>query len=1000
MLRLPTGTLTFLFTDIEGSTRLLQELGDRYVALLADHHRLLRTAFREHGGEERETQGDGLFFAFPSARAALLAAVAAQRAVLKHPWPDDVSVRVRMGLHTGEPLSGETGYVGIDIHRAARISAAGWGGQILLSQTARDLIQDDLQDGISLRDLGEHRLKDLTRAERVYQVVARDLPADFPPLRSLDTLPNNLPIQLTTLVGREREVADVRRLLTSTRLLTLTGPGGCGKTRLALQVAADLVEHYPQGVWLVDLAPLAESGLVPQSVASVLGVREEQHRPLGDTLADHLRPRNLLLLLDNCEHLLAACARLAERLLQRCPDLRILATSREGLGISGETLYPVPSLSVPDLNGEPRVDTLVQYESVRLFVERAMTRLPTFAMTNQNASAVAQVCRRLDGLPLAIELAVARIAALPVEQIAGRLDDRFRLLTGGSRTAVPHHQTLQALIDWSHDLLSEAERTLFCRLSVFAGGWTLESAEAVCAGDGLQGGEILDQITQLVAKSLVVAETQGGEARYRFLETVRQYAREKPMASSETDHVRSRHFQFFLRFAEEAEPRLRTIEQLIWLRRLELERDNVRSALDWTRGRGDVESGLRLASAFFRFWYIKGHFNEGRGWLEDFLASADPSPTRVRARALRAAAMLARAQGDYAAARARFDESMAIFRELGDQQSVVDVLLGIAWFPAGQGDLAAARAILDEALTVARSLGYEWGVAESFHILGHVEETQGEYGKALSHFEESVARFRALGNKRNLAHPLTDLARGALRRGDYVTARSLFEESQAVFREFGDKQSIADSLTDLGGQVALAQGDDATARALFEEGLGLYRQLGDKVGMVGALNELADVAQRSGEYQSAKTLAGEALTSARALGSKRGTAEALRSLGFLASRQGEYDQAVAHFKESLGVYRHLGNKAEIQRLLEGMAMAVGSQRQPLRAARLLGAAEALREALGVVLHTADRPDHDRAVADIRSVVGEEAFNAAWAGGRTMALEQAIEYALREDASSL
>ena len=468
---LPTGTVTFLFTDIEGSTTLLQRLGDRrYAEVLAEHQRILRAAFAEGNGQEIDTQGDAFLVAFPRASDAVGAAVAAQQALTQHAWPDGASLRVRMGLHTGEPHSGETGYVGIDVHRAARIAAAGHGGQILLSDVTHGLVVRDLPEGVSLRDLGEHRLKDLAHQHRLFQVMSADLPAHFPPIRSLDALPNNLPRQLTSFIGRDKEIADVKRLLSTAYLVTLTGSGGAGKTRLALQVAADVVERYPDGIWLIELAPIADPALVPKTVASALNVPEQPGRGMTDTLVDVLRRRTLLLVLDNCEHLLAACAGLTAALLRVCSQVHILATSREGLGVPGETLWRVPSLSLPDARRLPTPEDLVLYEAVRLFVDRAKATAPGFGVTSENASAVAQVCHRLDGIPLAIELAAARVNVLAVEQIAARLDDRFRLLTGGSRMVLPRQQTLRAAIDWSYNLLSETERALFGRLSVFSGG--------------------------------------------------------------------------------------------------------------------------------------------------------------------------------------------------------------------------------------------------------------------------------------------------------------------------------------------------------------------------------------------------------------------------------------------------------------------------------------------------------------------------------------------------
>lgn len=613
---LPSGTVTYLFTDIEGSTRLLHELGDHYAEILAAHHRILRSACKASAGREIETHGDGFFVAFPRARDAVAASVAAQRAIAAHSWPQGETVRVRMGLDTGEPLDAETGYVDIHIHRAARICAAGWGGQILISQATRELVADDLPMGTSLRDLREHRLKDLASPVRLFQVVVPDLPCDFPSLRSLTSLPNNLPMQLTSFIGREREMGEIRALLSRSRLLTLVGSGGSGKTRLALQVAAELLEAYKDGVWLVELAALTDAGLLAQTVAAALNLREQPGRTVEATLTDYLQPRQILLVLDNCEHLLLACAELGEGLLRTCPQLRLLSTSRESLAISGELTYRVPSFAVTELRQLTSVDALIQNEAVRLFVDRATLAAPAFKLTERNVAAVAQICDRLDGIPLAIELAAGRMKGMSVEQIAARLDDRFRLLTGGSRTALPRQQTLRATMDWSHEMLSDSERTVLRRLSVFAGGWTLEAAEAVCAGDGPEPGDVLDLVTHLVDKSLVFMEAPDGEARHRFLETIRQYARDRLMEASEADRVRDRHRDWCIQLAEQAEPHLTSAAQAVWFERLELENHNLRAALEWTKAGGAPEMGLRLAGPLWRFWNVHGYWREGREWLE------------------------------------------------------------------------------------------------------------------------------------------------------------------------------------------------------------------------------------------------------------------------------------------------------------------------------------------------------------------------------------------------
>jgi predicted ATPase/class 3 adenylate cyclase len=744
---LPTGTVTFLFADIEGSTRLLQHLGDRYAEVLAGCRRLLRAAYQKRGAEEVDTQGDALFVAFSRAKDAVAAAVAAQRAISAHPWPDGTAVRVRMGLHTGEPLSAETGYVGLDVHRAARICAAGHGGQILLSGTTRELVQNDLPEGISLRDLGLHRLRDLAQSQHLFQVVIPNSPRDFPPLNTLDTLPNNLPRLLTSFIGREREMAEIKQLLSTTCLLTLTGAGGSGKTRLALQVAADLLEQYPDGVWFVELAARSDPALVPLTVASSLGVHEHPRQELTETLVDHLRPKSLLILLDNCEHLLVACARLADGVLRACPNVRVIATSREGLGIGGETLYPVPALPDPDPQRMPPMKDLIGYEAVRLFLERATAVVPTFTITAQNAQAVAQICHRLDGIPLAIELAAARVKALGVDQLVARLDDRFRLLTGGSRTALPRHQTLRAAMDWSFALLTEQEQILLRRLSVFAGGWSLEAAEAICPGDAIEGPDILDLLTRLVDRSLVIVEPRSGEARYHLLETVRQYARDRLLESGEAAGIRIRHQGWFLALAERAEPELRGPSQMIWLERLKTEHDNLRVALEWSKM--DANSallGVRLVGALQWFWFMFMHnYVEGREWLQWALSRATEVPAHTRAKLLTGAGMMAWVLYEHERARALLQESLSLFRRLGDN----------------------------------------WAIAFALHHLAHVAVAQGDFGQGTTLFEESLALFRETGDRWGLGLTLTCLGDAAIGQGDYHRAEPLLEESLTLFREAG-----------------------------------------------------------------------------------------------------------------------------------------------------------------------------------------------------------------------
>ncbi len=873
-----TGTVTFLFTDIEGSTHLLQQLKDAYADVLVQCRRLVRTAVQERGGQEVDTEGDAVFAAFPSAREALMAAVTVQQSMLHHPWPGGAAVRVRIGLHTGEARIAEAGYVGMDVHRAARICGAANGGQILLSDTTSALVTKDLPDGVSLRDLGDHRLKDLVHPHRLFQVVAADLPVNFPPIRSLDVLSNNLPRQLTSFIGREKETAEVKRLLSSAFLITLVGSGGAGKTRLALQVAADVMNDYPDGVWLAEFAPFADPALVPNAVASALNVAEQPGRDMTETLVDFLRPKALMLLLDNCEHLLPACGGLAAALLGKCPQVRILATSREGLGVPGEILWRVPSLSVPkDMRHLPPSEELVLYEAVRLFVDRAVAATPGFTVTNENAPAVAQVCQRLDGIPLAIELAAARVKVLAVEQIAARLGDRFRLLTGGSPILLPRHQTLRAAIDWSYDLLSPTERVLLQRLSVFAGGWTLEAAESVCAGGSVDAASILDLLTSLVDKSLVLAETQRGEARYRLLETVRQYARDRLVEAGEEPEARTRHRALCVALAEQAYTELRGPRQHIWLDRLKVEHDNLRAALAWSRDdSGGAETALRLVGALTYFWWLHGNWREARGWMEGALNRRRDAPRAVLPKAYWGATAYAYRLGDDARAKMLGEEGLAVAREMGDKQVSTALL---AW-------------------------------------LGIVALRQLAYGEAAEHLEEALR----------------------------------------LARETGDRWHESICLTQQGILLARHPGDLARATALHEEGLAVMREVGDTAYVSYTLCCLGRLTVQKGNYQGAASFFAESLRLSHEMGFRSNTFECLVGLAGVSNANGQYD----------------------------------------RAARLFGAAEELREAFVGQRSPQDWMD-DRRQASTRSGLGDAAFSSAWAEGRAMTLEQAIEYALGEDA---
>jgi predicted ATPase/class 3 adenylate cyclase len=824
MPNLPSGTVTFLFSDIQGSTKLWEKYPDAMRHALARHDALIRQSIEAHGGYIFKTVGDGFCAAFDIATDAVAAALSAQHAFFTEAWGETGPLHIRIALHTGTAKEHDGEYFGPTLNRVARLLSTGHGGQTILSPTTTELVRDQLPGGVVLRDLGKHRLRDLDRPEHIFQIVTPHLPADFPPLKSLEDLPNNLPAQLTNFIGREREMAEIKRLLTETRLLTLTGAGGFGKTRLSMQVAADLLDAFADGVWLVELAPLFDSTLVPQTVASTLGLREEPGHSLLGILTNYLRAKNLLLILDNCEHLIGACAQLAEALLRACPNLRILTTSREALGIAGESVWIVPSLSLPDRwyqpsTGSDIVSAITQYEAVRLFIDRAISVLPTFTVTNQNAPAVAQICHRLDGIPLAIELAAARVKVLSVEQIASRLDDRFHLLTGGSRTALPRQQTLQAAIDWSYNLLSEAEQVLLSRLSVFAGGWTLEAAEAVCAGESVKESEVMDLLSRLVYKSLVIAEELSGEKRYRFLETIRQYSRDKFVKSGEEENIRNRHLDFFLGLAERSEPRLLRKEQIVWLEQLEMNHDNLRGALEWSQTEGDIKKGLRLAGALWRFWEVRSYLSEGRERLKTILGRAEAlrlGDTVEYAKALNTAGRLAWAQGDYASGQPYFEKYSTISKRLGDRLGVAFALSGLGTLAWSRGDYESAYPYYEECLTIGKELGAEgkWIAADALTGLGIVAISRSDYESARSLFDESLIIFRELGDKWSIGILLWWVGNVSTAQSNYIKAHSLYKEAVTNAIEVGNKWGIPYALEAL-GELAIVEGRMEEAARFF-----------------------------------------------------------------------------------------------------------------------------------------------------------------------------------------
>jgi predicted ATPase/class 3 adenylate cyclase len=653
---LPRGTVTFLFTDIESSTRLMQEIGESYVESQTAHHAILRAAFDSNSGHELRTEGDSFVCVFASAIDACMAAAAAQRALAAHPWRDGAELKVRIGLHTGEaPLVGNE-YIGLDVHHAARIAASAHGGQVVISETTRGIVEEKLPSGLRLRDLGAHRLKDLAKPERLYQLVIDGLQESFPLVRTLDAIQNNLPTQLTSFVGRGAEVAEAKRLLQNTRLLTLTGPGGIGKTRLSLQIAAESARDFPGGVYFVPLSAVRDPELIASAVAQVLGIPVTGGRLPIDGVTDHVHDKTLLLVLDNYEQLLPAGAPTASQLLHAGEGVKLLVSSRSVLHVYGEQELEVEPLRLPDRHAHPGLEAVSQYEAVKLFIERAVAAKPDFQATNENAPAIAGICERVDGLPLAIELAAARIKLFSPQALLARLETSLTVLGSGARDLPGRQQTLRGAIDWSYDLLDDAQKRLLARFSVFARGASLEQAEAVCGPPDEVGGEVLNGLDQLADHSLLRRMPDFDEPRLIMLQTIRDFAGERLDKSTENHEIRDRHVDAYCALAEAAAPNLFGDEQKAWLDRLERDHDNVRAAFDWCAATGDAERAMNLAAFFWRFWQMRGHLHEGRVRLEAILKMASSLQFReARAHALEAAGGVAYWEGDMNAAQAFYD---------------------------------------------------------------------------------------------------------------------------------------------------------------------------------------------------------------------------------------------------------------------------------------------------------------------------------------------------------
>lgn len=902
--------------------------------VLARHDEILRQAIESSDGFIFKTMGDAFFASFADPVRALEAAERAQLAISKEPWPVSCVIKIRLVLHAGAAEFRAGDYFGQALNRSARVLSVVHGGQSLMTQAVKELLQDEMPLHVGITSLGEHRLKDLGQPERLWQIDFVGSPVKFPELRSLNGLQirNNLPLQMTTFIGRDKELEDIEQLLRKSRILTLLGAGGCGKSRLAVQVAASVAEEYEDGVWLVELAPVSNPNQLVTSIGAVFGLKDEASKPMVDVICEYLESKRLVILLDNCEHLLDTAATVTQAVLLRCPHVSVLATSREPLGATGERTYRVPSLSIPESTSFIGIDEVAKHDAVRLFVERTEMHQSQFALSSSNAPAVASICRRLDGIPLAIELAAARMRSLTAEEIDARLDHRFGLLTGGSRTAMPRQQTLRALIDWSYELLSHEEKLMLKRASVFAGGWTLRAAEAVCAGGDLESWQILDLLISLVDKSLVSTEEVEGQTRYKLLETVRQYGRELLEHSGEAEMVRQNHSDAYLAMAEEAESHLQSFDQLLWIARLEKEHENLRTGWEWILQTKNGKNALRLCKALF-IWWRMGYLVEGREWSAQALnlGNGNEDDLALKARTYCVAGYLAWKQGDYAEAFHYFQQGYNLALQTGDNRSLYDAYQGFSMAHFGVDDYAAAKVEILKCLEIADRLD-EVYKGRPFQVLGILLRIEGDMPAAFASLRKSIDVYRACGDRIGMSYPLYDLGLALYYNGDFESALVSFEESLAIRQETNERWGMAESLYGL-GLVYSALNFPEKAQDSFADSANIAAQISDSGRRALCLVGMSYLDIASKNVLGAEAKAMESLRLFEELTDRWGTAKSLDAIALVKCSLGHYDFA----------------------------------------AQLWGSADGIRNSIASPLPPSERAMKDRRAEAARKFVGDEKF---------------------------
>lgn len=950
----PSGIVTFLFTDIEGSTKLAQQFPEKLQFALHKHHLIVQSAIESNKGYIFEIIGDAFCSAFENAEDAITSAIEAQRNLSGENWNDAV-IKVRMGIHSGDAEWNDDTYVGyITLARTKRIMSAAYGEQILLSKDTHDLLNSrhtGFQNQIfTFRDLGERKLKDIIEPIKLFQIIAPGLREDFLPLKTLDARPNNLPVQLTSFIGREEEIKHVKEMLKQTHMLTLTGTGGSGKTRLSLQIAADVIDEFENGVWFTELASLSDPSFLSQTVLKVFGLKEEKMKSPEETLLDYLRQKNILIVLDNCEHLVEYCAKLVEKLLQKCPQLKIIATSREALHCSGENIHRVLSLKAPDPKGDVSVKALNQYESVRLFVERALSVNANFTLNTENASALAEICYRLDGIPLAIELAAARIKILSPEKIFEKLKDKFNLLKEGKRTALPRQQTLRALLDWSYDLLSEKEKLLWQRLSVFTDGWTLEAAEEICSDEKLNKDEIFELLNHLIEKSIIIADTKND--RYRILETLKEYAIERLNKINTSEGILNAHLEYYLGFAEDSAIKLNEGDVLCWLEKIESDHNNLQSAIEWSVKNNLEESGARVAIALSNFWIKRAYFSTGIRMLNIILDHQQNISKITLAKVLNSNGVLTSNLGEKEKGRKFFERSLELRRETGDKRGIAVTLGGLGGDTLLQGDYLKAKIFFEEGLAIAQEIEDKNLICNALHNLGVVHHFLNNFELSQDHFEKSLKLRRDMNNKFDTAKTLSNIGSLATDQKNFEKAERFLKESLELKKELGDRHGEAFTLIHL-GILEYDLENFEMALKYYHDALDLKIMIGEKPGIV----------------------------------------EVLTSLGNTLLRQKNYDEAKKYLFEAVDLIREIGDNVGNEEVIIGFANILSGKNDLINSARLLGAVRQSFESANVRVHRIVKENFYKTIKQVKEKSGQKEFAKYFDEGKLLSSQQAIEIAV-------